>query len=162
MNDKPEKILKRFTLFLQSSVALGGVTTANTIQFDLSTLNQRIQTNKRMRMSCAYFTFFDVAVSGAHHVAFSVSIPEFVQDGLLITSNAVINETLSQSQRLFLLPAQGQNTNLSHQGNGFDWVEGYFSTNLITVKIDKLPATDATTLNAGVNWAMHLTLDELE
>ena len=157
-----EKIKKRFSLFLKSEIGLGSGLTANAIQFDLTALNSRIPLNKRIRLSLHCFSFFDVAVSGAHHVACSVSIPEFIQDGLIVSSSGSTNTSLQTSPCLALVAAVGGNTNLRYQSNGNDGVEGYFQTNIITVRIDKLPANDATLLNVNVNWGMHLSIDELE
>lgn len=152
---------KRFSLFLKSEIGLASGLTANNIQFDLSSLNSRIVPNKRMRLTLHCFSFFDVAVSGAHHVAFSLSIPEFVQDGIIVSSSGTQNTALQTSPCLALLAAEGNNTNLKYQSNGSDGVEGYFTTNIITVRIDKLPANDATTLNPNANWGLHLSIDEL-
>jgi hypothetical protein len=153
---------KRFSLFLKSQIGLASGLTANNIQFDLSTLNNRFKANKRLILTLHCFSFFDVAVSGAHHVAFSISIPEFIQDGIIVSSSGSTNTALQTAPCLAIIAAEGNNSNLKHTGNGADGVEGYFTTNIITVRIEKMPANDATTLNPNVNWGMHLTLEEAE
>jgi hypothetical protein len=153
---------KRITLFLTSTVS--GGTKAGEVRYDISNLSARLKVNKRYRLTLQYFGFFADSGITANKVI-SVQIPEFIQDGATLrASTTSTNAGIQPAVNLaFLNTNQGNDNRCLHfQSNGAEGVEGYFTQNLITVRLVDMSTGSVFAFTNDVNYGVHLSVDELE
>lgn len=153
---------KRITLFLTSTVS--GGTKAGEVRYDISHLSSQLKINKRYRLTLQCFTFF--ADSGiTKNKAISLQIPEFIQDGSILRASTTSSNTGTLPATCMAIMTTGEgndNRNLRFQGNGADGVEGYFSQNLVTVRLIDMSTGSVFAFTNDVNYGLHLSIDELE
>jgi hypothetical protein len=153
---------KRITIFLNSAVGAGEK--AGEVRFDISHLSSQLKINKRYRLTTQCFTFF--ADSGVtKNKAISIQVPEFIQDGAVLRAS-LSNSSLGllPSTCLALLESGESNDNrvLRFQSNGSDGVDGFFSQNIFTVRLIDMSTGLVFAFSNGVNYGIHLSIDELE
>lgn len=154
--------MKRYSLFLRSAV--NGGATAASVQYNLTALNSRIRPDKKYRLTVRQFSFSG-AVWNTGSTSISVSIPEFVQNGMLVSASTTNTLTSLQGNHpLFLVHNdQGNNNRILAYDNFTDTgVDGYFTSNIITVRIIDESTLAAPALTININYSLLFTLDELD
>lgn len=153
---------KRFTLALRSAVTGGA--TATSVQYDLTSLSSRLTPGKQYRLTIRNFCFSASAWSTPNSCV-SIDIPEFARQGILVSASTTNPLTALQSTfPMFLVHNDNGNSNrlLSYDDASENGLDGYFTSNIITVRILDEATKAAPALTADVNYTMIMSIDELE
>lgn len=153
---------KRFTLALRSAV--NGGATATSVQYDLTSLSSRLTPGKQYRLTIRNFAF-SASVWTTSNSTISVDIPEFARQGILVSASTTNTLTALQSTfPMILIHNDNGNSNrlLAFDDGSENGVDGYFTSNIITVRILDEATKAAPVLTADVNYTMIMSIDELE